>query len=139
MSEVLSAVLSCKTLKPCLQFVSLCISFFIYLWTHVHSFHFFVVDLNYHLLVPAFIRGQLPVRSDLFTGNHCIFNPDLDNGTVTVIFAPGLLTALRPLLSLTLCIPPIPIIATVTSSEQVQRNNIYETPYLQLQILNSLL
>lgn len=44
-------------------------------------------------------------RSDPFDVNCYIFNPDLDNGTATVIFAPGLFTALRPSMSLTLCIP----------------------------------
>lgn len=72
-------------------------------------------------------------------GNYCIFNPDLDNGTVTVVFAPGLFTALRLLLSLTLCIPLLTIIATLTSSEQRYRNYVYATPYLQLRILISVL
>lgn len=70
-------------------------------------------------------------RSDPFIGNHCIFNPDLDNGTVTVISAPGLLAALRPFVSLTLCIPLLPIIVTLTNWEQCNnRNDGHATPYL---------
>lgn len=69
------------------------ISFFLfYLWT------WFIRYCH-----PSF--GSDLSRSDPFIGNYCIFNPDLDNSTVTVIFAPGLCAALRPFLSLTLCIP----------------------------------
>lgn len=71
---------------------------FYYLWTFICYFH------------PSF--GPAISRSDPCVGNYCIFNPDLDNGTVTVIFAPGLFAGLRPFMSLTLCVPPLPIIAT---------------------------
>lgn len=66
-------------------------------------------------------------RSDPFVRIHCIFNPDLDNGTVTVIFAPGLFPALRPFMSLTLCFhpptPPLPIIAELPNAEQCYTRN----------------
>lgn len=74
-------------------------------------------------------------RSDPFVGNYCIFNPDLDNDAVTVIFAPGPFAALRPLLSLTLCIPSLPIIATLTNSEERHnRSCLSATLYVQLRV-----
>lgn len=93
------------------------------LFVHILSLYlFFFVSL----FLWTFICYRYPSfwsaisRSDPFVGNHCIFNPDLDNGTVTVIFAPGLFAALRTFMSLTLCIPPppLPLIATLTNAEQ---------------------
>lgn len=131
MSEVSSAVVSCKL--P----LNYAHSFLFLLSPSLLSSSIFIshclVPLNIDLLFchPSF-RPAIS-RSDPLVGNYCIFNPDLDNGTVTVIFAPGLFAALRPFVSLTLCIPLLPIIVTLTNSEQCyNRNYVYVTPYLQL-------
>lgn len=119
MSEVSSAVASCK---PPLNYAHSCplyrFSLYVFLLRPV------LVSLNTHIS-----------RSDPFVGNYCIFNPDLDNDAVTVIFAPGPFAALRPLLSLTLCIPSLPIIATLTNSEERHnRSCLSATLYVQLRV-----
>lgn len=131
MSEVSSAVVSYilplndahSSSVYLFLFLLVCFSFFSFaLCSHFIIVSFFFVSL----FLWTFICYRYPSfwsaisRSDPFVGNHCIFNPDLDNGTVTVIFAPGLFAALRTFMSLTLCIPPplLPLIATLTNAEQ---------------------
>lgn len=115
MGEVSSAVVSCK---PPLNYAhSLYLSFYVFLFSTSFSAS---LPCSLYLFYPSFLSTfwtfvccchpsfWLAIsRSDPFIGNHCIFNLDLDNGTVTVIFAPGLFAALRPFMSLTLCIPPV--------------------------------
>lgn len=134
MSEVSSAVLSCKPPLNCAYrstlYLFLCLLLFLFLFSSfpqlfVHIlFPFFFFEHVWTFICychPSF--GPAISRSDPFIGNYCIFNPDLDNGTLTVIFAPGLCAALRPFLSLTLCIHPLPIIASLTNSEQCYNRN----------------
>lgn len=118
MSEVSSAVVSCKlplnyahsSSVYLFLFLLVCFSFF----SFALCSHFIIVSF-FFLFLWTFICYRYPSfwpaisRSDPFVGNHCIFNPDLDNGTVTVSFAPGLFAALRTFMSLTLCIPPPPV------------------------------
>lgn len=62
--------------------------------------------------------------SDPLVRNCCIFNPYLDNGAVTVTFALELFSALRPFMSLTLYMPLLPVIDTLTNPECCH-NSIY--------------
>lgn len=111
MSEVSSAVVFCKL--P----LNYAHSFSVYLFIFLLFISFSLLLFVQIVLVIFWHLGTLicychpwsatPAisSSDPFIGNYCIFNPDLDNGTVTVIFASGLFAALRPFTSLTLCIP----------------------------------
>lgn len=131
--------------KLCPQFLSLSFHFlfcFSPLLASALCKHFIAIFLHLWTFNYCCLPSFWPAisRSDPFVRNHCIFNPDLDNGTVTVIFAPGLFAALRPFMSLTLCIPLLPIIATLTNSEQCyNRNYVHATQYPLLQILISVL
>lgn len=112
MSEVLSAAVSCKLPLNFAHSSSLYLFLFLLLWFSLLLFVHFDSSLCQFFFLWKFMCNHNPSfwsaisRSDPFDVNCYIFNPDLDNGAATVIFAPGLFTALRQSMSLTLCIPP---------------------------------
>lgn len=65
----------------------------------------------------SFIRPAIS-RSDPFVGNYYIFNPDLDNGTVTVIFCSWAICCSEADLVTHTLSPLFPIIASLTSPQQ---------------------
>lgn len=83
-----------------------------------------LVPINY--LFSTFVMGKPSL------GLIVYFYSCLGNGSLSAIFAPGVFAALRPFLSLTLCIPSLPIIATRTNSEESLNRSI--SVYFQLQI-----
>lgn len=145
MTEVSSVVVSCKLpLNDAWKFLSSSISLFYLVLSAssalckkiIYQFYFLWTSICY--CHPSFRPARC--RSDPFVGNYCIFNPDLDNGTLTVIFASGLFAALRQFMSLTLCISSLPIIETLTNSKQCYNtNDVLATPYLPFKIFISVL
>lgn len=102
-------------------------------------FPFFVVFFTlfkYTFLYYRFWFSPAIGKSDPFVWNYCIFNPDLDNGTVTVIFLLlGYLLLWGCSCHSHFVSPPLPIIATLTNSEEYYHwNYVHAASYLQLQI-----
>lgn len=146
MSEVSSAVVSCK---PALNYTHSSYLFLFMLHSHcffsqlsVHiTFPFFCTPFEHTFVYYHFWFSPALSKSDPFVGNYCIFNPDLDNGTVTVIFLLlGYLLLWGCSCHSHFVSSPLPIIATLTNSEECYDwNNVHAVLYLQLQILISFL